>query len=66
MAHDARKVPGMAEITIKVPGYRCERCKHEWVARTPRNAKVKKGAELPKPKLCPHCKSAWWETPPSK
>ncbi len=59
-------MPGMAEITIKVHGYRCERCGHEWVARGSRNVKPKKGAELPKPKQCPKCKSAWWETPPNK
>ena len=23
----------MAEITIKVKGYRCERCGHEWIPR---------------------------------
>ena len=56
----------MAEITIKVHGYRCERCGHEWVARGSRNVKPKKGAELSKPKQCPKCKSAWWETPPNK
>jgi hypothetical protein len=59
----------MAEITIKVPGYRCERCGHEWIARAPRNAapgKPKKGEDPPKPRQCPACKSAWWDVPPSK
>lgn len=59
----------MAEITIKVPGYRCERCGHEWIARKPRNApeppKGKKAGKPPKPRQCPACKSAWWDTPPN-
>jgi len=58
----------MAEITIKVPGYRCERCDHEWIARQPRNAppaKGKKAAKAAKPRQCPKCKSAWWDTPPA-
>src|SRR5438105_2785689 len=48
------------------PGFRCERCGHEWVARRPRNlppGKTGKREKLPKPRLCPHCKSAWWDTP---
>lgn len=55
----------MAEIIIKVPGYRCERCGHEWIARKPRvgPAKTKKG-KPPKPRQCPKCKSAWWDVPP--
>jgi predicted Zn-ribbon and HTH transcriptional regulator len=57
----------MAEITIKVPGYRCERCGHEWVARSPRNvAPGKKKGEPPKPRQCPACKSAWWDVAPQK
>lgn len=54
----------MAEIMMKVPGYRCERCQHEWVARGSRNAPRGKNGEMLRPKLCPHCKSPWWETPP--
>lgn len=56
----------MAEITIKVPGFRCERCGHEWIARQPRSGPSKppkKGSKPPKPRQCPHCKSAWWDTP---
>ena len=41
----------MARVTIG--GFRCERCEHEWV---PRN----KGEE---PKVCPRCKSPYWNTP---
>jgi predicted Zn-ribbon and HTH transcriptional regulator len=49
---------------IKVPGYRCERCGHEWVARKSRNAPPGKKGEASHPRLCPHCKSAWWDVPP--
>jgi predicted Zn-ribbon and HTH transcriptional regulator len=37
-------------------GYRCERCDHEWVPRD-------KDQE---PKVCPKCKSAYWDTPRQK
>lgn len=37
---------------VTVAGFRCERCGHEWV---PRGAK--------KPKVCPKCKSPYWDTP---
>lgn len=37
---------------IKLEGYRCERCFHKWI---PRNEG--------KPKVCPRCKSAWWDVP---
>lgn len=57
-------VERMAEITIKVPGFRCERCGHEWIARKPRNAAAAKGKKAAKPRQCPKCKSAWWDTPP--
>lgn len=54
----------VAVIQIKVPGYRCERCGHEWIARSPRNGPAgKPGAKQPKPRICPKCKSAWWDTP---
>jgi predicted Zn-ribbon and HTH transcriptional regulator len=38
---------------IKIDGWRCERCEHEWA---PRNKKDK-------PKVCPKCKSPYWNTP---
>ncbi len=42
----------MAKIRLELEGYRCERCKHEWVAR---------GKE--EPKVCPKCKSPYWNVP---
>jgi len=40
---------------IKLKGYRCERCGHEWF---PRNDE--------KPRVCPKCKSPYWDKPKSK
>jgi hypothetical protein len=42
----------MAKIPITVMGYRCERCAHEWV---PNGEK--------EPRVCPKCKSPYWNTP---
>ena len=41
----------MAIITMK--GYICERCEHKWAPRA-------LGQE---PKVCPKCKSPYWNTP---
>ncbi len=38
---------------VKLWGYKCERCGHEWLPRT-------QGQE---PKVCPRCKSPYWNTP---
>jgi len=43
----------MAEITLK--GYKCERCGHEWVPR-----------DKTEPKVCPKCKSPYWNRPRKK
>jgi DNA-directed RNA polymerase subunit RPC12/RpoP len=37
---------------ITMDGYRCTRCEHEWVPR----------AKDEEPKVCPKCKSAYWNT----
>ncbi len=44
----------MAKIKITVNGFRCERCKHEWIPRT----KIKED-----PIICPNCKSPYWNIP---
>ena len=44
----------MARVPITVMGFRCDRCEHEWVPR---------GAADGEPKVCPGCKSAYWNTP---
>ena len=38
---------------IKISGYKCERCNHEWA---PRNLEED-------PTVCPKCKSPWWDKP---
>jgi len=38
---------------IKLDGYRCERCEHEWV---PCNKDEK-------PLVCPKCKNPYWNRP---
>jgi len=42
---------------VQVMGYRCLRCGHEWLPR-----KNSKG----EPKVCPKCKSPYWNTPKRK
>jgi predicted Zn-ribbon and HTH transcriptional regulator len=42
----------MSKVKLTVVGWRCERCGHEWQPRTE--------AE---PRVCPKCKSAYWNQP---
>lgn len=44
---------GMARKEIKVLQYECERCEHKWI---PREIDVE-------PKVCPKCKSPYWDSP---
>ena len=43
---------------IKIEGYVCERCSHQWVARNKTNKE-----ELRMPRVCPRCKSPYWDVP---
>ncbi|MFA5724087.1 MAG: hypothetical protein WC979_07565 [Candidatus Pacearchaeota archaeon] len=45
----------MGEIIIKVKGYKCERCPHKWISR-----------KKERPKICPSCKSPYWNIPNKK
>ena len=38
---------------VKLDGYRCDRCEHEWLPRD----------KTRDPLVCPKCKSAYWNTP---
>lgn len=38
---------------VRLTGYQCERCEHTWLPRS--------GAR--EPKVCPRCKSPYWNTP---
>ena len=42
---------------IKIEGYVCERCGHKWIPRE---------ATANKPKVCPKCKSPYWNMPRKK
>lgn len=46
----------MGRVPITVMGFRCERCGHEWVPRDPEAT----------PKVCPKCKSPYWDRPNRK
>ncbi len=45
----------MPVITRQVQVFKCSRCGHEWIPRKETPAKV-----------CPKCKSPYWDTPRSK
>ncbi len=42
----------MARVTVE--GYLCERCSHVWVPQR---------RTVSEPKICPRCKSAYWNKP---
>lgn len=44
----------MQKIALTVMGYRCERCEHEWVPI------------WESPRVCPSCKSPYWDVPRRK
>jgi len=44
--------PGM--VLLKLSGFRCSRCEHEWVPR------IESDDE---PRVCPKCKSPYWDRP---
>jgi predicted Zn-ribbon and HTH transcriptional regulator len=39
--------------TVKLIGYRCERCGHQWLPRDTEQ----------EPRVCPKCKSPYWNRP---
>ena len=43
---------------IMIQAFKCERCGHVWVPRQPKD-----GGEIVMPKVCPTCKSPYWDTP---
>jgi len=45
----------MPKVKITVWGFRCGRCKYEWVPRDPDSKD--------EPKFCPSCKSPYWNKP---
>lgn len=51
MSYTTGKVAAMPKV--KLWGYRCLRCEHEWLPRD----------KSQQPKVCPKCKSPYWDTP---
>ena len=45
----------MPKVKITVWGFRCGRCKYEWVPRDPDSKD--------EPRFCPKCKSPYWNKP---
>jgi len=45
----------MGMVKIQFNGYLCERCHHQWIPMTQN-----------KPKVCPKCKSPYWDIPRRK
>ena len=54
---DIKQIVGMAKIKIMIEGYQCERCEHKWVPRE---------TTTEEPKVCPKCKSPYWNIPKKK
>ena len=40
----------MGKVKITIDGYSCERCGHKWIPRTKSY-----------PRVCPDCKSPYWD-----
>ncbi len=49
----------MSMAKVLLPGYKCDRCGHEWLPRS----KQEDGKAQPDPHVCPKCKSPYWNTP---
>ena len=45
---------------IEVFAFKCLRCNHEWIPRV-ELSQLKEGVKE-EPRICPHCKSAYWNT----
>lgn len=47
------------KIKINVNAYKCLRCGHEWIPRV--ELEQLKSELKEKPRICPKCKSAYWD-----
>ena len=52
----------MPKVTITMDGWQCSRCEWQWV---PRYYYAADKSMVP-PKVCPHCKSPYWDIEPRK
>ena len=48
----------MRKVQIKIPGFRCLRCGHEW-----RPSQYDKQGNPVRPGTCPKCRSPYWDKP---
>jgi len=46
------------QARILLHSYKCDKCGHEWLPRKQEN-----GKEQPDPRVCPKCKSPFWNVP---
>jgi DNA-directed RNA polymerase subunit RPC12/RpoP len=46
---------------IKILGYKCSRCEHQWIPRSYKNKK-----KTDKPRVCPRCKNPYWDKEKTK
>lgn len=53
MATNKKEAPAPGEV--KLPTWTCLRCEHTWVPRRPDH-----------PRICPKCKSPYWDRPRRK
>ncbi len=48
-------------ITLTVNAFHCLRCDYKWIPRV--DMKQLKGKIIDKPRICPNCKSPYWDLP---
>lgn len=59
-------IPDMGLVKLVMWGYRCLRCRHEWVPRgvePPKEEGKKPPDPEEEPRVCPKCKSPYWNRP---
>ena len=47
------------KIKMVINAFKCLRCEHEWIPRVELSQLA--GELKDKPRICPHCKSAYWD-----
>ena len=52
------------KIRIEVNAFKCLRCSHRWIPRV--SMEELEGQIKEKPRICPDCKSAYWDLEPKK
>jgi predicted Zn-ribbon and HTH transcriptional regulator len=55
--YTSREAEGREMARVSLPGWKCERCGHVWVSRQ---------QWTDEPRVCPKCKSPYWNRPRQK